>query len=99
MEVVIDAGAENVETQDGVVQISTPGDALHAVLSSLEENEIATESAELSPVPSTTVQVTGKDAEGVLKLIMALDDLDDTSRVSANFEMDEEELNRLQEAL
>jgi YebC/PmpR family DNA-binding regulatory protein len=99
MEVVIDAGAENVETQDGVVQISTPSDAFHAVLNILEENQIATESAELSPVASTTIQVTGKDAEGVLKLIMALDDLDDTSRVSANFEIDEEELTRLQEAL
>ena len=99
MEVVIDAGAEDVETEDGLVQVTTPRDALHSVLAALEENEIPTESAELLPIPSTTIAVSGKDAEGVLKLIMMLDDLDDTSKVSANFDIDDEELARLQEAL
>jgi len=99
MEVVIDAGAEDVVTEEGVVQITTPRDALHAVASALEGADIATESVELMPIPSTTIHVTGSDAEGVLKLVTMLDDLDDTSRVSANFDIDDAELAELQERL
>ncbi len=99
MEVVIDAGAEDVESGDGVVEVTCPREAFHAVARALSDAGIATLSAELTPVPSTTVLVTGEDARSVLRLINHLDDLDDTQQVSANFDIPEEEMAALQDDL
>lgn len=51
--------------------------------------------ATLAPVAATSVPVTGKDAETLLKLLEALDDLDDVQNVYANFDIDEAELSRI----
>lgn len=99
MEVVIDAGAEDVATEQGEIHVTTPREAFQPVVEALRNAGIATTSAELSSVPSTTVQVTGKDAEAVLRLINALDDMDDATSVSANFDIPEEELAVLQDQL
>lgn len=99
LEVVIDAGAEDVSTEDGIVTVTLPFDAFGSVTSALEAASIPTQSAEIMPIPSTTISVTGDAASGVLKLVMMLDELDDTSRVSANFDIDEDELAELQEKL
>jgi YebC/PmpR family DNA-binding regulatory protein len=99
MEVVIDAGAEDVSTDDGVVEVTCPREAFAAVSRALEGAGIATLSAELTPVASTTIQVSGDSAKGLLRLINVLDDLDDTQQVSANFDIPEEELAALQEEL
>jgi YebC/PmpR family DNA-binding regulatory protein len=92
LEVVIDAGAEDVETDDGVIQITAPRESFHAVLAALEEAGIETQSAELTYVPETTVEVEGKEAAGLLRLISILDDLDDIRSISANFDIAPEEL-------
>jgi transcriptional/translational regulatory protein YebC/TACO1 len=46
-------------------------------------------------VPQTTVRLTGKDAEQMLKLMEALEDLDDIQKVYANFDITDEEMERL----
>jgi transcriptional/translational regulatory protein YebC/TACO1 len=51
---------------------------------------IKIEEAELAMVPRNTVKVEGKDAEALLKLIEALEDLDDVSKVFSNFDIDSE---------
>ena len=99
MEIVIDAGAEDVSSEDGFVTVTTPRESLHTVMSALEAEQIPAESAELTPVPSTTIAVSGDEAGKLLKLIMQLDELDDTSKVSANFDIDDEELAQLQDQL
>ena len=99
MEIVIDAGAEDVASSDGVVEVTTPMERLHAVAAALEEADIIPESVELIQVPSMTIAVSGKEALGVLKLIMILDDLDDTLKVSANFDIDDEEMAQIQDEL
>jgi YebC/PmpR family DNA-binding regulatory protein len=99
MEVVIDAGADDVETEDGVVLVTTPREQFHAVLTALEGAGIANMGAELENIPATTVHVAGGDAIGVMKLINALDDLDDTSKISANFDIDDEEMEKIQDEL
>lgn len=99
MEIVIDAGAEDVEVEEGTVQITTPRESFHAVVTALEAAGIETISAELTHVPDTTVGVEGKDAVGVLRLINYLDDLDDTRSVSANFDIAPSELAAIQEEL
>jgi YebC/PmpR family DNA-binding regulatory protein len=99
MEVVIDAGAEDVQEDGGTVEVTCPREAFHAVSSALAEAGLATLSAELTPVPSTTITVGGEDALRLLKLINALDDLDDTQQVSANLDIPEEEMAALQDEL
>jgi len=99
MEVVIDAGAEDVATEDGVVEVSTPREAFHAVVKALEEAGLVTLSAELSHVPTNTVHITGNDASGLVKLMTALDDLDDTAFIAANYDIDDEEMAALQDEL
>ena len=47
-------------------------------------------------VPKSTVPVTGADVESLLKLIEALEDLDDVQKVWANFEIDDAELAKLE---
>jgi transcriptional/translational regulatory protein YebC/TACO1 len=46
-------------------------------------------------VPQNTIKVVGKEAEQVLRLMEALEDLDDTQKVYANFDIPEEEMDRL----
>jgi YebC/PmpR family DNA-binding regulatory protein len=97
MEIVIDAGAEDVSTEDGVVTVTTPREAMHAVSRTLEDAGIAVESVDLQYVPNNTVAVTGEDASGLMRIITMLDELDDVSSVAANYEIDDAEMARLQE--
>jgi YebC/PmpR family DNA-binding regulatory protein len=99
MEVVIDAGAEDVETEDGVVTVSTPREHFHAVVKALEEAGLPTASAELSYVPNNTVHVTGDEASGLVRIMNQLDDLDDTAFVAANYDIDDDEMAALQDQL
>jgi len=92
MELVIDAGAEDVATEDGMVQVETPREAFHAVVSALDGAGIAPASAELSKVPTMSVPIGGSEALTLMRLINYLDDLDDTKAVSANFDIPDEEL-------
>jgi transcriptional/translational regulatory protein YebC/TACO1 len=68
---------------------------LHEVKDSLEAASVRVESAEVSMVPRNTVDLGGKDADATLKLLEALDDADDVQSVSANFEIAQEELERI----
>jgi len=97
MEVVLDAGAEDVESEDGLVTVTTPREAFHKVVKALEDAEIPAESADVQDLPTNTIAISGGDAEGLFKLISFLDDLDDTSSVAANFDIPDDEMAKLQE--
>jgi transcriptional/translational regulatory protein YebC/TACO1 len=64
----------------------------HAVQEALKGKRFAIESAELTMVPKNTVKVEGPDAERILKLMEVLEELDDVSRVSSNFDIDAAQL-------
>jgi YebC/PmpR family DNA-binding regulatory protein len=95
-EKAVDAGAEDVDTDSSeVYEIRTNPHDLHAVAEALEEMGVNVESAELRMIPKTWVQIEGKDAAAVLRLMEALEDHDDTQNVYANFDIAEEELAAL----
>jgi transcriptional/translational regulatory protein YebC/TACO1 len=98
MEVVLDAGAEDVSETDEVFEITTPPEAFDAVCDALTKAAISTESAEVSMVPLNTVNVSGKDAEQAVKLLETLDDHDDVQSVASNMDIAPEELERLSAA-
>jgi YebC/PmpR family DNA-binding regulatory protein len=87
--VAIDAGAEDVKTDDGVVEIFTPFEGLEPVRSVLEGQGLSIDHAEATMLPRTTVELDDEQATQVLKLIDRLEDLDDVQRVYSNVEFSE----------
>jgi YebC/PmpR family DNA-binding regulatory protein len=88
MEVVLDAGADDIQEVDDTFEITTTPTAFQAVQEALEKAGIATESARLDKIPQNTVEVSGKEAEQVLRLAETLEDHDDVQNVYANFDID-----------
>lgn len=86
----IDAGADDVEESGDRIEVyTTPGD-LERVRKSLDAAGLPVESAENAMVAKNTVEVDEQRARQNLRLVEALEDLDDVQRVTANFEIPEE---------
>jgi transcriptional/translational regulatory protein YebC/TACO1 len=68
--------------------ISAPPTALHSVLDTLKERNIPALGGEIAMIPKNTVTVEGKDAAQLLRLVEALEELDDVARVHSNFDID-----------
>jgi YebC/PmpR family DNA-binding regulatory protein len=92
MEAALDAGAEDFAREDEQFVVSTDPASLHRVKAALDAKGIAASEAELTWVPKNTVRVEGKDAESLVKLLEALEELDDVQKVDANFDMDVSEM-------
>jgi YebC/PmpR family DNA-binding regulatory protein len=95
MMTALDAGAEDVQDADeGLFEVITnPGD-LQDVRSGLLAAGIEVESADVTQLPSALVPVGEGDARRLLRLIDALDDLDDVQSVYANYDIDDEIMER-----
>ena len=89
MLIALEAGAEDIEQDDDVFTVKTNPSDLENVKTALEENGIAFDSAEVTMEPSSTVEVVGKNAETMLKLMDALEDHDDIQNVYSNFDIDD----------
>jgi YebC/PmpR family DNA-binding regulatory protein len=87
----IDAGAEDVDTDDAeVVEIYTAPGELETVRGALERAGVPVESAESTMIAKQTVELDAAKARQALRLVELLEDLDDVSRVTANFDIPEE---------
>lgn len=95
MECALEAGAEDVVTEGDMIHVTTAPDEMAAVREALEASGLKVESASLERIPQNTVHVEGKDAAKVLKLLSALEDHEEVSRVAANFEIDAELIEQL----
>lgn len=89
LEIVLEAGAEDMRAEDDVFEIIAEPEAFEAIETVLGEKGIETASAEVTMVPDTTVHLADKDAEKMQTLIDALEDNDDVQNVYSNYEMDE----------
>lgn len=85
---VMEAGAEDLKSEDDYFEITMAPEDLENVKKALEANNITYESAELTMYPKNTVKVEGKEAEQLLKLMDALEDHDDVQNVYSNFDID-----------
>ena len=89
MEVVIEAGGEDVlNTGDAFTVTTAPAD-FEAVRDAIQKAGFEITSAEIRLVPNSTKHLEGKEAERMLKLMEALEDHDDVQSVSANFDIDD----------
>ncbi len=94
-EAALEAGANDVESNDGGHEIICAPDDLSAVRDVLEAKFGAPEAARLDWKAGSAIPVGEEDAETLFKLLDALDDNDDVQRVATNFEVADEILERL----
>ena len=91
-EVVIEAGADDMQDEGEVYEIFTTPETFEAVSDAIKAAGIEPQAAEISMIPQNYIALTGGDAQSMLKLYEALDDNDDVQKVYANFDIDESEM-------
>lgn len=92
----LEAGAEDVkQTSDGWDVYTSPGD-LQEVTEALKSAGLNVVSSDVTRLPVTTIPVTGKEAQQVLKLVTTLEDHDDVQQVYANFDIPDDEMELAQ---
>ncbi len=96
MEVALEAGAEDVVTNDdGSIDVVTAADEYHSVVAAMEAAGLKPERAELTMQASTEVDLELDDAEKVMRLVDMLDDLDDVQQVYTNADFSDEVMAQL----
>lgn len=92
MEVVLEAGADDVVDSGGAWQVTCDPASFHSVKDALEQAGIEPASAEITMIPATTVACDASTAERVLRLISTLEENDDVQKVYHNAEIPDEVL-------
>ncbi|RMG01830.1 MAG: YebC/PmpR family DNA-binding transcriptional regulator [Acidobacteria bacterium] len=92
LELVIEAGAEDMKVEEDVYEIYTSPENFEAVEEAVRKAGIVPQMAEVSMIPKTYIRLEGEDAKRMLKLYEAIEDHDDVQKVYANFEIDESKL-------
>src|SRR3954466_10551535 len=93
LELALEAGAEDFRREDDVYVVTTDPASFHAVQAALEAKKVVPAESELAMVPRNTVPVSGREnVDTLLKLIEALEELDDVQKVWANFDIDDADL-------
>lgn len=92
MAIVLDAGAEDLKTEDPkIYEVTTQPQDLEAVKKALEDKKIAIVSAEITSIPTTSIKITDKAvASTILALMEGLEEHEDVQHVYANFDIPEE---------
>jgi YebC/PmpR family DNA-binding regulatory protein len=88
----LEAGAEDFAREGDQYLVSVSPNSFHAVRDALEAAGMKVESSEIAMVPRNSVKVEGDDAEKIIRLVEALEDLDDVSKVFSNFDIDASQL-------
>jgi len=95
IEVALDAGALDVQDAGKEFEVTTDPSHFEEVKKAIEEAGFKCSYAEVTMVPQSTVRLTGKEAEQMLKIMEGLEDSDDVQKVYANFDIADEEMERL----
>lgn len=95
MNVVLDAGAEDIQDAEDIFEVLTPPNTLDKVRTACEAKGLKPLEASFQMIPQNTVHLEGLDAEKMLKLMEALEDHEDVQNVHANFDMDASLMEKL----
>ncbi len=95
MTIVLDAGADDLKTEGEIYEIFCESSVLEAVKTALQKNNIPTQTAEVTMIPNSTVKVVGEDAKQVLSLMESLEEQEDVQAVYANFDIPDEEMEKI----
>ncbi len=94
-EAALEAGAEDVKDEDGIIEVITEPGEFETVRNTLEAKGLVPQSAEVTMIPQNMTAVEGKQAEQLMKMIDMLEDNDDVQNVHANFDISDEEMERI----
>lgn len=98
MDLVLDAGANDLSVEDGTAEIWADPEHFEALLKAFEAKGIPTETAEVVRRPEMVTEITDPDvARQVLRLVDRMEDLDDVQQVSANFEISDTIADQLED--
>lgn len=89
-EIALDAGADDVVTEESELVVITPPEAFESVKSVIEGSGLKFDNAEVTMIPQNSVKIEGKEAEHMIRLMEALEDSDDVQNVYSNFDVSEE---------
>lgn len=92
LEIILDAGAEDLREDGSNYEIFTPPEEFEAVVNALKEHDVELAASNLGYIPQNYVKLEGKQAQQLLRLMEELEDHDDVQNVWANFDIDEEEI-------
>lgn len=90
MEVALDAGAEDISASGDTVEVQTELADLEVVKEAFDKAGLVYATAELTYIPSTNLELEGKELSTAMKLLEALDDLDDVQKVWSNIDFSDE---------
>ena len=90
MDIVLEAGAEDLQTEDDYFEVQTDLESFEPVRKALVAADMQIENASLQWIAKNTINISGDDAEKVMKIIEAMDDSEDVQNVYSNADFDEE---------
>ena len=94
----VDAGADDVEISDDVIEVYTAPDALHAVRDALETAGYTIEEAELRQIPKNEIELGVKETLAIMNIIEQLEESDDVDTVYSNLNISDDALTALEAA-
>ncbi len=89
-ELAVDAGADDVITGESMIEIYAPAESYHAVVQALEKAGVKIEESELRMEPNQKLELDRDSSVQVMKLVDALEELDDVQAVYSNLEYSDE---------
>ena len=96
LEIALGAGASDVQTMGDIYEITCEPAAYEELKKALQDSEIATEVAEISMVPQSTIEINDEHTAGrIVSLMEAFDDHDDVQNAYANFDIPDEVMDKI----
>ncbi|MFH1282096.1 MAG: YebC/PmpR family DNA-binding transcriptional regulator [bacterium] len=92
MGIALDAGAEDLNAENDLYEITTQSNDFNKVTQAIKEKNIPIASEEITMLAQTNITLTGKEAEQMLELMNDLDEHDDVKNVFSNFDISKEEI-------
>lgn len=96
--VAVEAGAEDVELGEDMIEVYTPAEELHTVREALEAAGFEVDETELSKFPKNEIELDVKDTLSIMNLVEQLEELDDVDRVFSNLSISDDALAELEAA-
>ena len=96
MDIALEAGADDVTEDESTIVVTTDPKSFYAVKEEIDKRTDlpAYVVAEIAMIPQNTVELTGKEAEQMLRMMEALEDSDDVQNVYSNFDIPDEMMNQ-----
>ena len=95
MEVVLDAGAEDIRDEESTIEVVTAPEDFEQVKKALDESNMRYLLAEITMIPKSTVKLEDKQAEQMLRFMDSLEDSDDVQKVYSNFDISDKTLEEI----